>query len=111
MPLPVMDTRSIILGPLTAETAPSSLLDSKDRVVLLTSCLFFSFFFVIEVFVPSDLAYKALTRKLQYSARFWIDKWWVSGDNPSFHTANQSLRSAPPFPFPPSQFEGTGNKW
>lgn len=32
----------------------------------------------------SDLAYKARTRKLQSSARFWIDKLWVGGGHLAF---------------------------
>lgn len=32
----------------------------------------------------SDLAYKALTRKLQSSALFWIDKLWVGNGNLAF---------------------------
>lgn len=71
MSFPLMDMKHIILGPLIANTT-SSFLDSEDHdwVLLLMSCIFF-----IEVFVPSDLAYKALTRKLRSSAQFWIDKW------------------------------------
>jgi len=31
MPLPLMDTEDIILGPLTAQTTPSSFSESEDR--------------------------------------------------------------------------------